>query len=186
MGNALGFVSHVQCPFQIRLSCLFLLVCLNLQAFENVKTFFSSWKWKGKSLSCVWFSVTPWTMQSVEFSRSEYWSGQPFPSPGDLPNPGTEPRSPLQEDSLPAGSQGKPKNTGVGSLSLLQGVFPSQELNPGLLHCRWILYQLSHKGSHGQDKNKPKSKFAPRAEVYCSKAKIDCAVPWPDRISLWK
>ena len=146
MGNALGFVSHVQCPFQIRLSCLFLLVCLNLQAFENVKTFFSSWKWKGKSLSCVWFSVTPWTMQSVEFSRSEYWSGQPFPSPGDLPNPGTEPRSPLQEDSLPAGSQGKPKNTGVGSLSLLQGVFPSQELNPGL-HCRKILYQLGHKGS---------------------------------------
>ena len=39
------------------------------------------------------------------------------------------------------------RNTGVGSLSLLQGVFPTQELNPGLLHCRWILYQLSHKGS---------------------------------------
>ena len=43
----------------------------------------------------------------------------PFPSPGDLPNPGTEPRSPtLQVDSLPAEPQGKPKNTGVGSLSL--------------------------------------------------------------------
>ena len=38
-------------------------------------------------------------------------------------------------------------NTGVGSLSLLQGIFPARELNPGLLHCRWILYQLSHKGS---------------------------------------
>ncbi|CAN0485584.1 unnamed protein product, partial [Rangifer tarandus platyrhynchus] len=38
----------------------------------------------------------------------------PFPSPGDLPNPGIEPRSPiLQVDSLPAGPQGKPKNTGV-------------------------------------------------------------------------
>ena len=36
------------------------------------------------------------------------------------------------------------QNTGVGSRSLLQGIFPSQELNPGLLHCRWILYQLSH------------------------------------------
>ena len=36
------------------------------------------------------------------------------------------------------------QNTGVGSLSLLQGVFPTQGLNPGLLHCRWILYQLSH------------------------------------------
>ena len=41
-----------------------------------------------------------------------------------------EPRSPtLQADSLPAESQGKPKNTGVGSLSLLQGIFPTQELN---------------------------------------------------------
>ena len=39
------------------------------------------------------------------------------------------------------------QNTGVGSLSLLQGIFPTQGLNPGILHCRQILYQLSHKGS---------------------------------------
>ena len=39
------------------------------------------------------------------------------------------------------------QNTGVGSLSLLQGIFPSQGSNPGLPHCRQILYQLSHKGS---------------------------------------
>ena len=39
------------------------------------------------------------------------------------------------------------QNTGVGSLSLLQRIFPTQGSNPGLLHCRWILYQLSHKGS---------------------------------------
>ena len=39
------------------------------------------------------------------------------------------------------------QNTGVGSCFLLQGIFPTQGLNPGLLHCRWILYQLSHKGS---------------------------------------
>ena len=39
------------------------------------------------------------------------------------------------------------QNTGVGSLSLLQGIFPTQGLNPGHLHCRWILYQLNHKGS---------------------------------------
>ena len=38
-------------------------------------------------------------------------------------------------------------NTGMSSLSLLQGIFPTQETNPGLLHCRQILYQLSHKGS---------------------------------------
>ena len=62
------------------------------------------------------------------------------PSPGDLPNPGIEPRSPtLQADSLPAEPQGKPKNAGVGSLCLLQGIFLTQELNRGLLHCRWIV-----------------------------------------------
>ena len=41
------------------------------------------------------------------------------------------------------------QNTGVGSLSLLQLIFPTQGLNPGLPHCRWILYQWSHKGSPG-------------------------------------
>ena len=72
-----------------------------------------------------------------------------IPSPGDLPNPEIEPRSPtLQADSLPAEPQGEPKNTGVGSLSLLQGIFPTQDSNHGLLHCRWILYQLSYQGSH--------------------------------------
>ena len=61
---------------------------------------------------------------SMEFSRPEYWSGQPFPSPGDLLNPGIEPRtSTLQADSLPVKPQGKPKNTGVGGLSLLQRIF---------------------------------------------------------------
>ena len=39
------------------------------------------------------------------------------------------------------------QNTGVGSLSLLQGIFPTQGSKPGLPHCGWILYQLSHKGS---------------------------------------
>ena len=94
--------------------------------------------------------MTPWTIQTVEFSRPEYWGGQPFPSPGDLLNPGIEPQLPaLQADSLPAETQGKPKNTGVGSLSLLQQIFPTQELNWGLLQCRRILYQLSYQGSLG-------------------------------------
>ena len=52
-----------------------------------------------------------------------------------------------QVDSLPAEPQGKPKNTGVGSLSLLQQIFLTQELNWGLLHCRRIVYQLSYEGS---------------------------------------
>ena len=50
-----------------------------------------------------------------------------------------------QELYSPWNSPGQ--NTEVGSLSLIQGIFPTQRLNPGLPHCRWILYQLSHKGS---------------------------------------
>ena len=79
----------------------------------------------------------------MEFSRLEYWSGYPFPSPGDLPNPGIELRSPaLRADSLPAELPGKPKKTGVGSLSLLQG--SSGPRNPTGVS---ILYQLSYQGS---------------------------------------
>ena len=55
---------------------------------------------------------------------------------GDLPNSGIKPRSPaLQAGSLPAEPPGKPKKTGVGRLSLLQGIFLIQEANQGLLHC---------------------------------------------------
>ena len=69
-------------------------------------------------------------------------------SPVDLPNPVIEPMSPvLQADSLPTEPPGKLKNTGVGSLSLLQGIFPTQESTWGLLHCRRIIYQLSYQGS---------------------------------------
>ena len=101
----------------------------------------------------------------MELSWQEYWSGLPFPPPGDLPNPETEPTSPaspaLQADSLPAEHQGSPKgwellphglqstkllcpwnypgkNTGVGCHFLLQGIFLTQESDPGLPHCRQI------------------------------------------------
>ena len=77
----------------------------------------------------------------MEFSQQEYWSVLPLPPPGHLPNPGIKSRSPaLQADFLPSEPQGKPKNTEVGSQSPLQGIFLTQELNQGLLHCRRILY----------------------------------------------
>ena len=61
------------------------------------------------SLSHVRLFVTPRPIWSMELSRPEYWSGQPFPSPGGLPNPGIESRSPtLQADSLPTELSGKP------------------------------------------------------------------------------
>ena len=87
-----------------------------------------------------------YTVHGILQARILEWVAFPFSK--DLPNPGTEPRSPtLQANSLPAEPQGKPKNTRVGNLSLLQGIFLTQESNRGLLHCRWILYQLSHKES---------------------------------------
>ena len=71
-------------------------------------------KVKVKSLSCVQLFATPWTVAyqappSMGFSRQECWSGLPFPSPGDLPDPGIEPGSPsLQADTLPSEPPEKP------------------------------------------------------------------------------
>ena len=70
-----------------------------------------------KSLSRVRLFATPWTVayeapQSMGFSRQEYWSGLPFPSPGDLPNPGIEPGSPsLEADALTSEPPGKPNDS---------------------------------------------------------------------------
>ena len=72
---------------------------------------------KCQSLSHVRLFATPWTVAhqiplSLEFSRQEYWSGLPFPSPGDFPNPGIKLQSPvLQADSLPSEPPGKPKTS---------------------------------------------------------------------------
>ena len=87
-------------PFPPSLFCFILLVGRITDFF-----FFLMWKF----LRHVWLFATPWTIQSMEFSRPEYWSGWPFPSPGDLPNIGLEPRSPaLQANSLPTELLGKP------------------------------------------------------------------------------
>ena len=120
----------------------------------------------------------PWTVDhqaplSMGFSRQEYWSGLPFPSPGDLPNPGIEPRSPaMQADSLPSEPPGKPKNIGVGSLTHLQGVFLTQELNWGLLHRKQILSQLSYQAS---------TKTTPRQTVFQKSGPRMPSVPLWDR-----
>ena len=113
---------------------------------------------------------------SMEFFRQEYWSGLPFSFPEELSNPGIEPWSASHAGSLlfelphcrisesfsrvrlrpyrphsPWDSPGQ--NTAVGSCSLLQVIFPIQGSNPGLPHCRQILYQLSYQGSPGAIKD---------------------------------
>ena len=111
--------------------------------------------------------VSSWTVAhqaplSMGFSRQEYWSGLPCPPPGDLPNPGIETRSfAVQAGSLPSEPPGKHKNTRVGNLSLLQEIFLTQESNWDLLHCRWILYQLSYERSPGIDQFIVENKLKP-------------------------
>ena len=96
--------------------------------------------------------ITSGPLTSWQIKGEKYWSGSPFPFLGDFPNPGIEPRSPtLQVDSFPAEPQEKPKNTGVHSLSFLQRIFPTQESIWSLLHCRWILYQLSYQAMTNLD-----------------------------------
>ena len=97
--------------------------------------------------SCpIHFDSMNYTAHGILQARILEWAAFSF-SRGSS-HPGIEPRSPvLQAVSLPAEPPGKPKNIGVASLSLLQGIFPTQESNWGLLHCRRILYQLSHQGS---------------------------------------
>ena len=95
-----------------------------------------------KSLSRVQLFVTPWTVAyqappSMGFSRQECWSGLPFPSPGDLPDPGIEPgSSALQADALLSEPPGK----NVQSQHYLQGFSLSKEFPPlfifGFFFCK--------------------------------------------------
>ena len=109
---------------------------------------------ESESRSVVSDSLSPHGLQSARLLSP--WNspgkntgvGSQFSSPGDLPNPGFKHRSPaLQADSSSSEPPGKPRNVGVGCLSLLQGIFLTQESSRGLLHYRQILYQLSHQGS---------------------------------------
>ena len=92
--------------------------------------------------SCLF--VTPGLhVHEILQARILEWIAFPFSRGSSQPREWT--RSPaLQVDSLPAELQGKPKNTKVSSLSFPQGNFPAQEPNRGLLHCKWIISQLSY------------------------------------------
>ena len=86
------------------------------QSSVNIKyVVYSKVKVTVKSLSCVRLFATPWTVAhraspSMGFSRQEYWSWLPFPSPGDLPDPGIKPGSPtLEADALTSEPPGKPR-----------------------------------------------------------------------------
>ena len=92
------------------------------------------------------YDPVDYTVHGILQARIVEWVAFPFSSGSSQPRDGTQ-VSALQVDSLPVEPKGKPENTGVGSLSLLQAIFSTQGLNPGLLHCIQIIYQLSHNGS---------------------------------------
>ena len=102
-------------------------------------------KGKWKSLSC---SPKDYTVHGILQARILEWVVYPFSRGSSQPRYQTQANFPiLQADSLPAEPLGKPKNNGVGSLSLLQQIFLTQESNRGLPRCWRILYQLSYQGS---------------------------------------
>ena len=110
---------------------LFCCPCIMIICYYEVKC---------QLLSRVQVFVIPWTVAQqaplpMEFSRQEYWSGFPFPSPGDIPNPGIEPRSPaLQTDSLPSESNWETHILLRIVLNMPQCilVYPSNKIN-----CKW-------------------------------------------------
>ena len=102
---------------------------------------------KVKSLCGVRLFTTPWTVAyqappSMGFSRQECWSGLPFPSPGDLPDPGIEPRSPaLRVDALPSEPPGR-------STQLSDFHFTFSEPVVNILACQETLfYKMTFNGS---------------------------------------
>ena len=102
-----------------------------------------------KSLSHVRFSATDpmdYTVYGILQARILEWVTFPLSRGSSQPRDGIQ-VSHIAGWFFTSWSQGKPKNTRMGSLSLLQWIFPTQELNQGLLPCRWILYQLSYQGS---------------------------------------
>ena len=96
---------------------------LVVQMVKNLPAM-QEWKWKCWSLSRVWLFAPPWTVAhqaplSMKYSTQDYWSELPFPSSGDLPNPGIDPESPaLKDDSFPSEPPGSPAMQGSGVWSL--------------------------------------------------------------------
>ena len=142
----LSSMDHVN-RFHIILVSLFQSLFFPLHAWYFCQLCELKWSEVKISQSCLTFwDLMGYTVHGILQARIQEWIAFPF-SRG-FSHPRVEPRSPaLQVDSLPAEPPGKPKNTGVGRLSLLQQIFLTQDSNLGLLHYRQILYQLSYEGS---------------------------------------
>ena len=144
------------CPsgpvFQTKLSSslLCLLVFSTLLQPATMGVYYETWKMKVTQWCLILWdpmdcSLPGPSIHGILQARILKWVTFPFSRESSQPRDWTQ-VSCIASDSLPSEPPGKPKNTGAGSLSLLQEIFPTQESNWGLRQCRWILYQLSHQG----------------------------------------
>ena len=124
--------------------------------------------WKRKWLSHVWLFVTPWiVVHGILQAKILEWVAFPFSRGSSQPRDQAQ-ISHIAGRFFSSWAIAKSKNTGVGSLSLLQRIFPTQELNQGLLHCRQILYQLSYQGSPDYGKPVFRSQLFPSVSMTVS------------------
>ena len=113
---------------------------------ENFIYFESERKWKWKTFSRVWLFATPQTVHSILQARILEWVVFPFSRGSSQPRDRTQ-VSWIAGSFFTSWATKEAQEYWSGSLSLLQGIFPTQKSNQGLLNCRWILYKLKYEGS---------------------------------------
>ena len=128
---------------QLHMSFLFSHIISNVLIMRRSRV---SWlKVKVAQLCATLWDPMDYIVHGILQARILEWVAFPFSRGSSQPRDRNQ-VSRVAGNSLSAEPQGKPKSTGVGSLSLLQWIFPTQQLNWGLLHCRRIVYQLSYQG----------------------------------------
>ena len=117
-----------------------------LWSVAATRALFCDWKWKWVAQSCLTLcDPVAYTFHGILQAKILEWIAFPFSRGSSQPRDQTQ-VSRIAGRFITSWTTRKPRNTAVGSLSLLQWIFPTQESNWGLLHCRWILYQLRYQG----------------------------------------
>ena len=139
------FNFHFPKHFWIHFCQVFYLVVWGLFSYWFLGVLYESEKVKVTQSCLTLCDLMDYTVHGILQARILEWVAFPFSRGSSQPRDQTQ-VSHIASGFFTAEPPGKPNNTAVGSLSLLQEIFLTQESNWGLLHCRRILYQLSHQG----------------------------------------